>query len=170
MFFLCILRAFFFSSRHLYISLCKLPRGKLKPIITTTNMTKCEFKTFGRSFGYKLCLMGEKIERKLQCRYLGVYVDENLIFIYHITNSSCTSRYVPKNLSKFNGLNYTVRDFYTKKHLVMFYKAFAESVMRYGLLMYGSALKTTSSSIDTAQRRVLRAVNSRKVRIIVSNL
>ena len=29
-------------------------------------------------------IMGEKIERKLQCKYLGVYVDENLTFKNYI--------------------------------------------------------------------------------------
>ena len=41
----------------------------------------------------------------------------------------------------------------------MIYKAFAESVIRYGLIIYGSALKTTISSIDSAQRRILRAIS-----------
>ena len=51
-----------------------------------------------------------------------------------------------------------MRDLYTKKHLLIFYKAFAESVIRYGLIIYGSALKTTLRSIDSAQRRILRAL------------
>ena len=117
---------------------------------SSVNITKCEFMTFGRSFGYELRLLGEKIERKPQCKYLGVYVDENLTIKYHIG-------YVTKKLSKFSGLIYRVRDLYTKKHL-MFYKAFAESVIRYGLMIYGSALKTTLRSIDSAQRRILRAI------------
>ena len=40
----------------------------------------------------------------------------------------------------------------------MVYEAFAESVIRYGLIIYGSALKTTISSIDSAQR-ILRAIS-----------
>ena len=44
----------------------------------------------------------------------------------------------------------------------MFYKAFAESVIRYGLIIYGSALKTTLRSIDSAQRRILRAIYFKK--------
>ena len=111
--------------------------------------------TFGRSFGYELRLLGEKIERKPQCKHLGVYVDENLTFKYHID-------YVTKKLSKFSGLIYRVRDLYTKKHLLMFYKAFAESVILYGLILYGSALKTTLRSIDSAQRRILRAIYFKK--------
>ena len=31
-----------------------------------------------------MIIMGEKIERKLQCKYLGVYVCENLTFKNHI--------------------------------------------------------------------------------------
>ena len=86
---------------------------------------------------------------------MGVYVDENLTFKYHIG-------YVTKKLSNVSGLNYRVRDLYTKKHLLMFYKAFAEFVIRYGLIIYGSALKTTLSSIDFAQRRFLRATYFKK--------
>ena len=106
---------------------------------------------FGRSFGYELRLLGEKIERKPQCKYFGVYFEENFTFKYHIG-------YVTKKLSKLSGIIYRVRDLYTKKHLLTFYKAFAESVIRYGLIIYGSALKTTLRSIDFAQRRILRAI------------
>ena len=35
-------------------------------------------------------------------------------------------------------------------------------MVRYGLMMYGSAWKTTLSSIDSAQRRILRAIYFRK--------
>ena len=50
----------------------------------SVNITKCEVMTFGRSFGYELPLLGEKTERKPHCKCLGVYVDENLTFKYHI--------------------------------------------------------------------------------------
>ena len=121
----------------------------------SVNITKCEYMTLGRSFDYELHLLGEKVERKPQCKYLGIYVDENLTFKYHIG-------YVTKKLNKFSGLIYRVRHLYTKKHLLMFYKAFAESVIRYGLITYGSALKTNLSSIDTAQRRILRGIFFKK--------
>ena len=45
----------------------------------------------------------------------------------------------------------------------MFYEAFAESVIRYGLIIYGNALKTILSSIDSAQRRILRAIYFKQI-------
>ena len=45
----------------------------------------------------------------------------------------------------------------------MFHKAFAKSVIRHGLIIYGSAIKTTLSSIDSAQRRILRAIYFKKI-------
>ena len=40
---------------------------------------------------------------------------------------------------------------------LMFYNAYAKSIIPYGLLIYGAAAKTNLSRIESVQRRTLRA-------------
>ena len=49
-----------------------------------------------------------------------------------------------------------------KKCLLMFYNAYAKSIITYGLLIYGAAAKTTRSRIESVQKRILRAKVFRK--------
>ena len=53
---------------------------------------------------------------------------------------------------------YKVRDIYPVKCLLNFYSSFAKSIITYGLLVYGSAAKTNLKKIESAQRRILRAI------------
>ena len=44
----------------------------------------------------------------------------------------------------------------------MFYNAYAESIITYGLLIYEAAAKTNLSRIESVQRKILRAIVFRK--------
>ena len=47
---------------------------------------------------------------------------------------------------------------YPKKHPLKFYEASAESIIRYGLLVYGSSFKIAKRSNDTGQQIILGAI------------
>ena len=66
--------------------------------------------------------------------------------------------YVVKKLNMFSGLIYRVRHLYPKSCLLLFYTSFAESIIMYGILVYGSAAKTTLVKYEKVQRRILRTV------------
>ena len=66
--------------------------------------------------------------------------------------------YVVKTLNQLSGLVCKVRHFYPPKGLILFYNSYAESVIRYGLLAYGSAVKTNLEKNEKAQRRIWRAI------------
>ena len=44
------------------------------------------------------------------------------------------------------------------KCLLLFYNAYARSLISYGLLFYGSAAKTNLEMLENAQRRIIRAI------------
>ena len=89
------------------------------------------------------------------CKYLGELFDSKLTYRDHIN-------YVVKKLKKFCGLIYRVRDIYPIKCLLLFCNAYSKSVICNGLLVYGRAAKTNLNKIETAQRRIMRAILFKK--------
>ena len=102
-----------------------------------------------------LRILSKELEYKNSCKYLGVHIDKNLRFREHIDH-------VVKKLNKFCGLIYRVRHLYPSKCLLMFYNSFAKSIITYELLLYGTAYKTNMTKIEAVQRRIIRAIFSRK--------
>ena len=86
---------------------------------------------------------------------MGLHIDGKRTFRDHID-------YVVKKLNQFSGLVYIVRHLYPSKCLLLFYNSNAESVIRYGLLVYGSAAKTNIEKNEKAQRRIWRAIFFKK--------
>ena len=121
----------------------------------TINAEKCEAIHFGRGRPEAIVIKDKTLDYKSSCKYLGLQIDPRLSFKDHIDQ-------VVKKLNKFCGLIYHVRHLYPRKCLLMFYNSFAKSVITYGLLIYGSAAKTNLAKIDSAQRRILRAIFFKK--------
>ena len=106
------------------------------------NTSKCETMSFGNNDQNTLTVQNEIMPRNTCCKYLGVLIDSKL--------------------NKFCGLIYRVRDIYPIKCLLLFYNAYAKSVICYGLLVYGRAAKTNLTKIEMAQRRIIRAILFKK--------
>ena len=121
----------------------------------TINAEKCEAIHFGRGRPEAIVIKDKTLDYKSSCKYLGLQIDPRLSFKDHIDK-------VVKKLNKFCGLIYHVRHLYPRKCLLMFYNSFAKSVITYGLLIYGSAAKTNLAKIDSAQRRIFRAIFFKK--------
>ena len=119
------------------------------------NTSKCETMSFGNNYQNTLTVQNEAMPRNTCCKYLGVLIDSKLTYRDHII-------YVVKKLNKFCGLIYRVRDIYSIKCLLLFYNAYAKSVICYGLLVYGRAAKTNLTKIEMAQRRIIRAILFKK--------
>ena len=111
--------------------------------------------SFGNNYQNTLTVQNEAIPRNTCCKYLGVLIDSKLTYRDHII-------YVVKKLNKFCGLIYRVRDIYPIKCLLLFYNAYAKSVICYGLFVYGRAAKTNLTKIEMAQRRIIGAILFKK--------
>ena len=105
--------------------------------------------TVGKKRDFKI--LNSKLPNTKCFKYLGVYIDNKLTFREHI-------EYITKKLNKFCGLVYKVRHLYPMKCLLLSHKAYARSLISYGLLVYGSAAKTYLEMLENAQRRIIRAI------------
>ena len=103
------------------------------------------------NFAVDIEILNSKLPNTNCFKYLGVYIDNKLTFREHIG-------YITKKLNKFCGLVYKVRHLYLMKCLLLFYNAYARSLISYGLLVYGSAAKTNLEMLENAQRRIIRAI------------
>ena len=100
------------------------------------NASKCKVMNFGLGGQQCIRLMKQKNSaKKTLCKFLGLLFDGKMTFREHID-------YVVKTFNQFIGLVYKVRHLYPSKYLLLFYISYAESVIRYGVLVYGSAAKT----------------------------
>ena len=77
---------------------------------------------------------------KRSCKYLRIYINENLVFKNYI-------QYRANKLNMFCGVIYKVRHIYPRKCLLMFYSAYAKSVMGYEILSYDAANKTNLAKL-----------------------
>ena len=102
----------------------------------TVSIGKCEAISFGNGLPEKITILNKELCYKSSCKYLVLHLDGSLKFREHIT-------YVVKKLNNFCGLIYRLRDLYPRKCLLMFYNSFARSIISYGILVYGSAAKTS---------------------------
>ena len=121
----------------------------------TINTDKCESLGFGIREPFPSQAFGVEIRSQSHCKYLGVYLDPKLTFKRHV-------EHVTKKLNKFCGIVYRIRDRFPQKGLISFYYAYAQSVITYGLINYGSTYKTNLEPIDKAQRRIFRAIFYRR--------
>ena len=84
------------------------------------------------------------------CHFLSFPLDKTLTFREY-------AKYFTKKLNMFCGLIYKIRHMYQPNFLLQFFHAYVTSVIKHGLLNYGSTRKTLSESINKAQRRIIRA-------------
>lgn len=93
----------------------------------------------------------EQIQRTHSIRYLGLIIDENLSYKEHIQSLSTRVRkliYIMKKL----------RDRTSKDTQRMVYYAICQSIIQYGISIWGGAGKTTLIELERAQRAVIKVL------------
>ena len=98
------------------------------------NVAKCTFVNFTKNtknfINYNYAINGEKMERKLCMRDLGIHFDSKLTFSYHI-NMIC------KTSMKLLGFLFrTCSQFKKANSIVLLYNALIRSVLEYGSNIY----------------------------------
>ena len=84
----------------------------LKANKLTLNCEKSVVMNFGRCAINNIELSDKKLKLMKHCKYLGIYVDKDLKFKEHIQK-------IEKKLAKFSGLIFKVRDYFSKKQLLL---------------------------------------------------
>lgn len=95
-------------------------------------------------------------------KYLGIVVDRFLKWNMHI---DCLTNKIRKLIHKF----YLLREFMSRRMLVTIYKSLVESLIRYGILVWGGMYITGLYKLNIIQKYILKIIY-RKKRMYPSNL
>ena len=131
----------------------KLNSSKTKFMIFTPNSPKFKFlnnieiKTKDNT----------KLERVNECKYLGMVLDHKLNWQSHVN-------YLIKKISKTVGILYKTRQLLNKSSLMLILHSLFISHLKYGILCYGRANKSTLKPINVLFNRAIRCINFCKLR------
>lgn len=84
-------------------------------------------------------------------KYLGVYIDRYLRWDQHVTYLCNKIRYL---IHKF----YILRKILTKKLIIMIYRALAEPLLRYGILVWGGMYSRHLNQLKTIQNYIVKVI------------
>ena len=113
-------------------------------------------KTINLNLGFKtmmnvLRLKNATLKKSNEVKYLGVLLDNKLDFKKHINS-------VAAKLTKLTGLFYKLMFILSIKQLVLVYKSFVQLVIQYGVLIYGTANKTSLKFIEVKIKQISRII------------
>lgn len=91
------------------------------------------------------------IDRVNDIKYLGIVVDQHLRWNKHI-------EYVVKRLRRLIYKFYQLRDILNKKTLIITYKALAESIIRYGIIIWGGLYNVTLRNLEVMQNTIIKII------------
>lgn len=89
------------------------------------------------------------IERVQNLKYLGVFIDEKLNWKKHL---EYTTKKVRRLIYKF----YELRNVLPTNVCKMVYYSLVESILDYGIIVWGGACKTVLSSLNVAQKYIIK--------------
>lgn len=126
----------------------------------TLNMGKTGYIAFsitdaGRPDFNHIVIGNEKILEVHQIKYLGIVIDQYLKWAPHINHLSNRIRAL---IHRF----YILRNFVTRKLLIVLYKALVESLIRYGILVWGGLYETTLHNLNIVQKYIIKVMYKRK--------
>lgn len=84
-------------------------------------------------------------------KYLGVIVDEHLKWDLHVA-------YLAKNIRKLIYKFYTLREILSKHILISVYKAIVESLIRYGIVVWGGLYNNALKPLNVVQNYLLKVM------------
>lgn len=90
-----------------------------------------------------------KIDKVSCIKYLGIMVDQNLKWKEHID-------YITNKLKRGIHKFYQLRDILTEKYIRTIYSALVESIIRYGILIWGGIYQESLKNLNTIQNTILK--------------
>lgn len=92
-----------------------------------------------------------EMERARYIKYLGIYIDECLKWTKHL-------EYVTTKIRKVIYKFYELRNILAFKLLKTIYFSLVESLINYGIIVWGSACKNVLNSLDVAQKYIIKII------------
>lgn len=122
----------------------------------TLNLTKTNYIAFSLTSAnrpdYSKILIGRnEIKEVSQSKYLGIVIDQFLKWHPHID-------YVSNKIRKLIYKFYLLREFLNKNVLTIVYKAFVESLIRYGILVWGGLYNNALYKLNVIQKYILKVI------------
>ena len=114
------------------------------------NPGKTQIMKFGKNFSKDYFAFGTTVQITNVCKYLGIFVDKKLTFKFHIEHAC-------KKLTKFCGIVWKARYVFSKQQMLRFYKAYVNTTITYGILIYGNTSQSHLTEIMKLQERIFRA-------------
>lgn len=93
--------------------------------------------------------MLKKIERTIKIKYLGIIIDQFLKWKEHI-------QYLTLRVRKLFHRFYILRDIMNKKIIELLYTALAESILQYGITIWGGAYDNHLKILQICQNKILK--------------
>lgn len=103
----------------------------------------------------KLCINGTVISMERKTKFLGIYIDENLLFKDHVM-------YVKGKLSRSLGILYKSKKFFDSETLLMLYNSFIYPHFTYCLAVWGNTCRSYLSPIISLQDKAIRLISGAK--------
>ena len=103
-----------------------------------------------------LLIGGQKIEKVSCCKYLGLFMDERLLFDEHIN-------YVYKKLAKFSSIFYKVRYLLPYACLKKLYFAFVYPHILFEIEIYANTSKSRLDKLAKLNNKIIRILLNKKV-------
>lgn len=97
------------------------------------------------------CSCHPSINSQRNCKYLGVYIDSNLKYDSHID-------YIVKKVRKTIYKFYQLREFMPLKLIKIVYHSLVESVLRYGITVWGSTYSNVLNNIEILQKCLIKII------------
>ena len=92
-----------------------------------------------------------QIKETSETKYLGVYIDKNLKWHVH-------TEYLANRLKKLIYKFYIIRTFLNIKELIIIYKSLAESIIRYGILVWGGLYNNALQKLNIVHKYILKTI------------
>ena len=119
------------------------------------NLKKTKFMIFARQridlSGIELKIRNTYIERKSECRFLGVIMDEKLNWTHHIAA-------INLKMSRYLGIMFRIKHRLPIKVRIQIFHCFVQAHLNYCPLLWGFSAKSHIQSLFTKQKRGMRAV------------
>lgn len=133
------------------------------------NITKTKYIAFSITMAnrpnfntIKIKNLSEEIKETDCIKYLGILVDKHLKWDNQL-------KYLTKKVRTLIHKFYILRDILNKKLLTIIYKNLVESILQYGISVWGGAYESTMKQLKTAQNSIIK-VMYKKQRLYPTNL
>ena len=116
-----------------------------------------------RNIPDKINFNNKSISRTANIKYLGIIIDDFLIWNNHIS-------YLCKSLKSFFSVFYNIRDYLFLENCKTIYYTMVYSKIRYGICVYGFAKNESTNKLQVLQNKLLKVLTGKEMRYSTSML